>query len=183
MKFELLTSENIVLILTAITAIAAAFSAIGAWLSARATKLTSEAQLFSRFMEEYGAYEMVTALRNLRNWKAENGDEFEEKWRKALDNSESQAHEVDKSRRLVKFYFLKALRLYTSGFVSKKFLKQVISVDGINILFEIVEPLEYALNPAYNKSNFKKLKTLCKSKGTGRLIRPVPVVNTENRIS
>jgi len=85
------------------------------------------------------------------------------------------AHEVDQARRHVKFYFLKALRLYDAGFVTQRFLKEVAAVDGVNILYDIVEPLEYAINPAYSKSKFDRLRKICGRAGTGRLIRPIPV--------
>lgn len=175
MELENTVWHNITLVLTAITALAASISAIGAWLSARATKFATEAQLFSKFMEEYGAHEMVISLRTLRNWKAEKGKDFEEKWLKSFVEGNSDAQDVDRARRHVKFYFLKALRLYESGFASKKFVKEVISVDGIHILFNIIEPIEHALDPDYNKIHFDKLKKLYESELLGKLIRPVPV--------
>ena len=169
-----MNGETIVLVLASISALGALGAAIGAWLSARATRFAAEAQLFSRFMEEYGAPQMLKALRTLRNWKAEQGNEFEEKYRKALESGDPNAHEVDQARRHVKFYFLKALRLYEAGFVTKRFLKEVAAVDGVNILYGIVESLEYALNPAFDKSKFERFRQICGRAGTGRLIRPIP---------
>ena len=171
---KIMNGETIAIVLAMISALGALGAAIGAWLSARATRSAAEAQLFSRFMEEYGTPQMLTALRTLRNWKAKQGDEFEEKYRKALGEADPNVHKVEQARRLVKFYFLKALRLYEAGFVTQRFLKEVAAVDGVNILYDIVEPLEYALNPAYNKSKFERLRKICGRAGTGRLIRPIP---------
>jgi hypothetical protein len=170
-----MTKESISLVLTAITSLLALFATIAAWRSARASKVAIEAQFLSNQMEEYGAEKMLYALRTLRNWKADKGDEFERKWRQAIEANDSAAHEVDRARRTVKFYFYKALRLYQSGYVSKRFLKDVCAVDEINILYDIVEPLEYALNPRYDKNNFDSLRKICGRHGIGGLIRPVPV--------
>jgi len=169
-----MNGQTIMLVLAAVSALGALGAAIGAWRSAQATWSATKAQLFARFMEEYSAPQMLTALRTLRNWKTEQGDEFEEKYRKALEEADPNAYGVDQARRHVKFYFLKALRLYEAGFVTQRFLKEVATVDGINILYDIVEPLEYALNPAYDKSKFEKLRKICGRAGTGRLIRPIP---------
>jgi hypothetical protein len=117
---------------------------------------------------------MLHSLRILRNWKASAGSEFEIAWKKRLDGGDQEAYEVDRARRQVKFYFLRALRLYESGYVSERFLQEICAVDGINILYDIVEPLEFALNPAFDKSKFDSLYKLCGRAGTKRLIPPVP---------
>lgn len=162
------------LILTAITALGALGAAWGAWKSAEATKLASEARLFSDLFSEYGQPEMLRSLRVLRNWKSNNGDEFEVKWKKALDSGDETAHDVDRARRHVKFYFLSVLRLYEARYCSEQFLREVCAVDGVNVLYDIVERLEYALNPAYDRSKFDTLRKICGRAGTRDLIAPVP---------
>ena len=116
-----------------------------------------------------------------RYWKAEKGDEFEFKWKKALDAGDETAHKVHQARRHVKSYFMRALRLHESGYVSKRFLHEVCSFDGINILYDIVEPLEYALNQAYDRSKFSSLRKICGRAGTGKLIPPVPLSDTPDK--
>lgn len=169
-----MTTANVTLVLTSLSALGALGAAVAAWRSARATTRAAEAQLFSAHYAAYGEPEMLRSLRVLRQWKSDNGDEFEVKWKKSLDANEDSAHEVDQARRKVKFYFFQALRLYEAGYVSKKFLKEVAAVDGVNILYDIVEPLEYALNPRFDSSRFEKLRKLCGRSRTGRLIAPVP---------
>jgi hypothetical protein len=164
----------ITLVLITVSALGALGAAIAAWKSARETRRAAEGQLFSDFYVEYGTPEMLRSLRILRNWKANNGNEFEIAWKKKLDEDDEDAHKVDRARRHVKFYFLRALRLYESGYVSIEFLKGVCAVDGINILYDIVEPLEFALNPAFDRSKFNRLRQFCGRAGTGRLIPPVP---------
>jgi hypothetical protein len=167
-------AKTVALILTALSAIGAVGAALAAWRSAHQTRLASEGQLFSTLYAEYGLPEMLLALRLLRNWKAEKGDEFENKWKKALDAGDKAAHEVDRARRHVKSYFMRALRLHEAGYVSERFLQEACAVDGINILYDIVERLEYALNPAYDRSKFESLRKICGRAGTKELIAPVP---------
>jgi len=50
-------------------------------------------------------------------------------------------------------------------------------VDGINILYDIVEALEHALNPDYDKSDFKPLLKICGCAGTVGLMRPMPATS------
>lgn len=170
-----MTLNEITLTLTAMSAFGALGAAVAAWLSARATTRATEAQLFSSHFAVYGTPEMLRSLRILRLWKSDNGEEFEVKWKIALDAGEAKAHDVDQARRQVKFYFFRALRLHEAGYVSKRFLKELAAVDGVNILYDIVEPLEYALNASYDRSSFEKLRRLCDRTRTGLLIAPVPV--------
>jgi hypothetical protein len=167
------TTEQVNLILTAVSALGALGATIAAWRSARATSRVAEAQLFAAQYAEYGTPEMLRSLRMLRLWQSEMGDEFELKWKKALEAGDARAHDIDNARRQVKFYFMKAFRLYEAGYVSRRFLREFASVDGLNILYDIVEPLECALNPRYDASRFQMLRTLCGRAFTGHLIAPV----------
>jgi len=162
------------LALTAVSAIGALGAALGAWLSAYATQRATEAQLLSTFMREYASQDMLYALRVLRNWRSNQGDEFAEKWHKALEQVSPDAQEVDQARRRVSSHFIMALHLYKSRYVKRRFLRAICDVDGINVLYDIVEPLEYTLNQGYNREGFNELRTLCGSAGTGQLHRPIP---------
>jgi hypothetical protein len=117
---------------------------------------------------------MLHALRVLRNWRSKQGDGFAEKWRKALDHASPEAQEVDEARRRVSSYFIMALHLYESRYVKKRFLEAICDVDGVNILYDIVESLEYTMNQGYNREGFKKLRMLCGRAGTEQLHRPIP---------
>lgn len=167
-------TEYITLISAAVSAVGAMIAAVASWLSARATTRAAEAQLFSSQYSDYGQAEMLTALRVLRMWRADNGEEFAKKWKSGLDAHDSSSSDADIARRHVKFYFFRALRTYEAGFISKKFLKEIGNVDGINILFDIVEPLEAQLNAKYDKASFDKLRRICGRARTGELLPPVP---------
>ncbi len=165
-------AEKVMLVLSAIGALGAALASA---YSARQTRLAAEGQLFSNLYAEYCRQDMLDALRLLRDWKSSNPGEFEHIWKKKLDSSDAAAYEVDKARRYVKGYFMRAVRIYQAGYASKRFVREVCSVDGINILYDIVEPIEYALNPDYDKSKFELIREICGRAGTGRLIAPVPL--------
>ncbi|MFP5468953.1 MAG: hypothetical protein ACLGGZ_04350 [Alphaproteobacteria bacterium] len=165
-------------VMLALTAIGSLGAALAAAYSARQIQLVSEGQLFSDLYAEYGRPEMLKALRILRNWKNEKGHEFEVVWKKSLDSGNREAGEVDEARRHVKAYFMRAVRIYQAGYVSKRFVREVCSVDGINIFYDIVEPLEYALNPAYDTSKFLLIRKICGRAGTGRLMASVPLPRT-----
>ena len=175
-------TQTATFILTAISALGALGAAVGAWLSAYATQRATEAQLLSTLMRAYASEDMLHALRVLRNWRSNQGDEFAEKWRKALENDSSEAQEVDRARRIVSSHFITALHLYKSGYVKKRFLETICDVDGINVLYDIAEPLEYAMNPGYNREGFKTLRTLCGRAGMEHLIRPIPSTPTQREI-
>lgn len=169
-----MSSAEATLVLGAISALGVLGAAVAAWLSARATKRAAEAQLFSALYSEYGASDMLRALRILRAWRSDQGDEFEVEWKRRLDRGDLQAQEVDGARRRVKHYFIHSLRLYEAGYVSKRLLKELGAVDGVNILYDIVEPLEYALNANYDHARFARLRKICGRARSGRLMAPVP---------
>ena len=117
-------------------------------------------------------------------WKSQNGEEFEVKWKRAFDEGDQKAQEVEDARRKVKFFFMRAVYLYEARYVSINFLKKIGSLDGVNILYEIVEPLEFALNPKHvNSDQFKLLLSLCGRPGTGKLMAPIPPTPIVKRTS
>lgn len=122
-------------------------------------------------MDAYASQEMVDDLRVLVSWRKDMGDDFASIWRTALDRGDEVATKVDKSRRRVKHYFLKPLRLYENGHVGLAFLKTAAGMDGLNVLREVVKPLEAALNPASNApQRIDELTQLCGNVHSGRLI-------------
>lgn len=188
-------SEITTIILTLLSALGALASALAAWRAAsatrrsadatqkaaeatqraaEATRIASEAQLVERFISEYFDPGMAEALRVLRRWKSVYGEEFEFKWRQLLDQSETSAQEADRARRYVKGYFLKADRLRDSGLIGDVALVNVASVDGINILFDVVEPMEFALNQSYDRAAFDRLRQKVGRYGSGQLLPAIP---------
>lgn len=140
-------STDVSALFTAVSAFAALIAAIASFMSSRATQRASEAQLFNDFIKEYGAQEIRDALRSLRQWQEENGADFATKFVEAVQNGNAHALEVDKDRRLIWNFFWKAYMLYSSKYISGKTLKQIGSVSGINLFYDIVVPIMEALDP------------------------------------
>lgn len=139
---------------------------------------SNDAGLFLKFVENYRVQEMRNALRTLRMWEAEHGAGFVEKFRERIKKGDPKADAVDEARRHVKGYFIdSALGSYELGSVTLPFLQKVTAFAGINILYDIVEPLEQAINPNYDKSKFERLRQLCGRFGSGELLTPIPVVH------
>ena len=93
-------------------------------------------------------------------WKYEHGENFEEDFHKELKEGNTQVLELDNARRKVKYFFVKALRLYENGFVTKQFLLEIGEFDGLHILYDVIEKLEVTLDPrnADPSSEINRLK-------------------------
>ena len=65
-------------------------------------------------------------------------------------------------QRHVKYYFLKLHRLDVQGFLPKKLLKVLLSVDGIKLFFDVVQPLDNVLNKDFDNSEFEELRKRAK---------------------
>jgi len=166
-------------VLLVFSAIGAVFAAFGAWRAASATKKAKMADLFFQFVQDYASKEMLNSLRILRDWKENHGPGFEIEWLQALREDGSGEHEaaylVDIARRRVKFHYYTLLRSLERHYVDKGFLEDVGSLSGINLLYEVVEPLEQALDRSYDPSFYEKLKQLCPPIETKTVrIKPLP---------
>lgn len=159
------------------------FAAFYAWRSARGTREATQSQLYIRLMEEYGSEEMSDALRGLREFKedsihaqhilllrdilARDPKLQKEAIKSEYDNSSKQLKIIlgtgnyDANRRIVKRYFLKVLGLYENGFLTEKRIKELGKVAGIDLFYDVIEPLEFALDKDFNISNFNTLKNIC----------------------
>lgn len=143
--------------LTAISSLATLGTAIAAFRTVNATRATAEAQLAYNFLFEYQSPEMLSALRTLRHWAASHGDNFATVWHNDFTNHEPQSKEVDLARRKVTQYFVRAVKLYQAGYTSQSFVVLICSLDGVNILHEVAEPLAAALDDNYDRSTFEDI--------------------------
>jgi len=116
---------------------------------------------------------MSDDLRLLRRQSFERPSDFAPHWSAALARGDIVAREVDAARRRVSHYFQRVHRIYKRGFATKKWLRAAAEVDGLNVLFDVVRPLELALNPKADVAAFDDLRRLCGRPGTGHLMTPV----------
>ncbi|HWA00540.1 MAG TPA: hypothetical protein VG841_09540 [Caulobacterales bacterium] len=147
--------------LTGISTIAAAVAAGASLRQAKIAQSVHEADLFVRFVERYRSPQMNAALKRLATWWKENGREGVRAWNEARLRREPDALAVDDARRTVKAYFESVALLFQKGFVSRHFAVSAVDHGGIDVFFEVGEPLEAAINPAnYPKWIFDTLRPL-----------------------
>jgi hypothetical protein len=103
---------------------------------------------------------MGAALRRL----AEIGrkENFAMEWKNTKLGKDEWAKEIDNARRKVTGYFINLAQLYSDSFISANLLRTLTRHHGINVLFDVNEPLERALNPSgYAKRYFDILRKEC----------------------
>ena len=130
-------------ILLLITAVAAFFSALGAFEAARATKRAAELALLKSFMDEYKSEEMTRHLKKLRdisNWLRANRN-FGLSMKSYLDRKYSDSIEL--TRRRVKFYYFTIHDLYETKYLKKRIYEKAMKNAGLTLFFDVVEPLDY----------------------------------------
>jgi len=151
----------------------ACVSAYFSWRSSEVAANGSQATLYLKFQEQYASGQMLQDLRNLRSWREKYGPDFASRWAKQYEQNNPEALAVNESRRRVSHFYGAIADLYRNGLLSEPRL--LTNFQGIDLWFEVVEPLEKALNPDYDKSQFDALYSLNGSSGRGqpRWFRPV----------
>ncbi len=149
---------NIIAALAACAAFWAALepkrSAAATHASVKATMDTAEAALIKSFFDDYFDQSMSDALRILLRWKEQHDKAFASMWIQLLQSDNTEAAEVDRARRKVKGYFEKAVRMFSAGVVRQNVFIQIAHVAALNVYYDILDPLELALNP--NRSSATK---------------------------
>jgi hypothetical protein len=161
-------------VVAACSAVAAAFSA---WFSRRSSLTAADAAktaadaaktaadaaattLILKFHDQYATREMFFDLRNLRAWHDKHGSQSADKWREKLSQNDKEARIVDDARRRVTSFFSNIIDLHDTGLVPKRIEKLLTDFAGFDLLYSVVEPLERALSPDYDKARFDKLRKL-----------------------
>ena len=141
-------------IFAALGACGALVAAFAAWFAARATRNavlatrdTAEASLVYSFRRDYSKQVMSDGMRRLGDWRRDNDNDFAETWLSRLKKKDSAAVKVDEDRRRVKSYFETAADLQKNGFIREQAYRTICFVAGINIYYDVVYPIEKALNP------------------------------------
>jgi hypothetical protein len=152
-------------IITAVTAIFTGLAAAGAWQSVRTARRAAEAATCLRLFERYQSDRMLWALRTLRTSKPQDVDvtQWAAQWVTEMHKKEptraSWAKDVDLARREISGYFLGLAQIYEGGLVTRSLVRTAGYLDGINLLYDVCEPLERALNPAdYSECLFRRLQ-------------------------
>jgi hypothetical protein len=152
--------QLVAVIIAAVAAVAAVFAAAAAWRAARATRQTTQAQLLSSLLDDYAGDEMLKAMVTLRRWKQDHGDQFADEFRSLRQKNYSEVEKVDHARRRVSHYFQKIHTLHTAGLMDEHLVRKAATEGQVKFFREVVEPLEAAFNPKYDRSSFKYLGDL-----------------------
>src|SRR5260370_4084799 len=158
----------------------ACVSAFFSWRSSKVAANASQAALYLKFQEQYASHGMRDALRNLSSWRELHGGDFAHKWGELYEKNDTDALEVDKSRRRVSHFFGAIADLYKNGLLSKPLTCRLANYSGADLWFEVVEPLEEQLGCDYDRSQFETLRSLRDSSGRTqpRWFKPVIVAQS-----
>jgi hypothetical protein len=177
---ELETWVKIILASAAVISIfIAAYASRQAFKSAKANLDATRARIRLHFLQRYGSVEMMKYLQVLGKWRDDNSDiiarwkERDESDTKAIkllkDFINERAHkhdnfkELNEARRFVKRYFYDAYELFENGLISRDLCIRICSEYGHELLFNVIEPLDYATMPRYDEHEFKKVRDLLAS--------------------
>ena len=155
--------ETFSAIFTLITATAALWTAWETRKTAIKTQETVEGQMLNDFLKDYSSDEMLKSLKMLKKWKKEHRNDFKELFETLY--KEEKAKELNIARRIVAHHFINAHTLYKRSYASRRFIETICQSSGIEILFEIVEPLDEVVahvdvGQPYNKEIYDELRDI-----------------------
>jgi hypothetical protein len=153
----------------AISAFVTAITAMGVFLQARVAGKASAAALFLSFSERYNSIEMATALRHLARWRLSCSDQFAIEWALSKSKQESGALQLNEYRRIVSRFYFDVARLYEVGLIGRKHAKALLANNGLNVFYQVCEPMNIATHPDRVSTHTVMLKDLLPSYGTGKL--------------
>lgn len=112
------------------------------------------AQIFMELYKEYSSPDMLGSMKYLKDWKEKHGDGFTTIFKKQYDSKYRKVKKIDECRRRVSHYFHKLRILYDEKVIDMRFAKKLATEYQIDLLLDVVEPLEKALNPNYDRTNY-----------------------------
>lgn len=139
----------------------AAVAAVGAWVAAFATKRAAEGQVLLILLMDYGSPDMEEAVRALRFWREQHGEDFASDWELDLARGDADAVAVDRARRRVSSYFQNVDELWQRGLISQSTARAAADRAGLAVLINIGAPLERKLSPRVNLGFVRRLRALC----------------------
>ncbi len=168
--------------ISCLTLLFAAVSAIGACYAVQLTIKASRFQSRSTYIKYYASPEMYKSLEILSEIQGKNLPAFQysrtpennDSWKPSLSVNSTipdslgltaeEAEKIDFARRTVKFFFLELYKQHKKKCIDDEFFKDCIHQSSIVLLFQIIEILEYAINPEYNPDAFHALMKKVKKK-------------------
>ena len=126
-------------IISSIIALGTLGAAIAAWLAAKTTRDAAQANIIVEVMRYFTSEDMRIAGKTLGEYKRQcdnAGSDF------AIAFEKSRNEDVDKARRKAKGYHKTIYSLDRNGKIDDKIVDTLISDDQLDLLLDIIEPLE-----------------------------------------
>jgi hypothetical protein len=119
--------------------------------------------LISHLHDQFWSQEYYLAANRVRQWKATKGSGWAGDLFRQMDEIGSvlteevpEAFETNAARRLIKSYFRKTQQFCSRGFLERGDLSEHLTMpQRLSMLFEMIEPFEYARKPDYNREMFE----------------------------
>jgi hypothetical protein len=119
--------------------------------------------LMSHLHDQFWSQEYYLAANRVRQWKATKGSGWAGDLFRQMDEIGSvlteevpEAFETNAARRLIKSYFRKTQQFCSRGFLERGDLSEHLTMpQRLSMLFEMIEPFEYARKPDYNREMFE----------------------------
>jgi hypothetical protein len=119
--------------------------------------------LISHLHDQFWSQEYYLAANRVRQWKATKGSGWAGDLFRQMDEIGSvlteevpEAFETNVARRLIKSYFRKTQQFCSRGFLERGDLSEHLAMpQRLSMLFEMIEPFEYARKPDYNREMFE----------------------------
>jgi len=154
------TADDWALLVTFMTALAAAITSFTSLIGVRNNRILIEATLWPDFNRRYKNEEMGQALRELAYWYFDHPSDFVDLWLDELKRGEARAKQLDAHRRLVSMFFIDIASLYRDEIISQRFAKFLANQAGLNIFYSVVVPMNMAHRPERTKEAVRYLRKL-----------------------
>jgi hypothetical protein len=151
----------------ALSGLGAAAAAIGVFMQARTATEAQAGQLFVDFSARYNDERMAGALKALAAWYLSTPDDRVPRWIDAKRAGEAQAIALNQHRRLVSRFYFDVARLYLMKLIGARYAKQLLENNGLNIFYDVCEPMNAANHPARVTRYSRALKRICSRYGRG----------------
>lgn len=132
-------------ILPTVAAIGAMMAAGGSWQVARSANKNLRAQIVINLTDAYSKPEFMNAMEKLRDFEQKYKPEFPAKLIEELDKKSDEGKDINESRRMVKYHYLKIFRTRKLKLIDDDFVKEHASLESVQFILEVVKPLEKVL--------------------------------------
>lgn len=141
--------------LAAIAALAAAVAAVASLLQVRSASHSNEINAYLSLMESYAAPQMRAAISRLAEFWRDRRDKFGDAGEAFVAEPDAALRESLKADcRLLTAFFGNAARLYDARLISRKLVLTLISRPGLNIYYDVCEPINIRRNPKGHSSKY-----------------------------